>query len=197
MAAAKGRDARVTRGWLGVAGRRFLMEFNKEPAGVAKSVYMHLRRWPRSRRWWRHGPEKASTVSCFSVCNQNNQIQPRAGGGKRGQQVAGFLDANRNLWPPGAGRSRKRTRGGAKEQASRALPAALGAVADLASTVKNRRACVKCIRKGNKCAVTGRSPKGDPGGTAGFAGHVARAPGLTPLEAGVSQDPGQVVVASE
>ena len=67
------------------------------------------------------GGEKASTVSCFSVCNQNNQIQPRAGGGKRRQQGG-----------------RKRTRGGAKEQASRALPAALGAVADLASTVREQ-----------------------------------------------------------
>ena len=115
------------------------MESNQEPAGVAKSVYMHLRRWQKSRRgWWRHGPTKASKVSCSSVCKQNNQIEPCAGGGAKGKQVSGFLDSTGKLWPPGAGRSRKRTHGGAREQASRALPAALGAVADLASAVREQ-----------------------------------------------------------
>ena len=104
------REGRTRYGGLVGGGGAQVFDGVQQRAGRCCQVGVHaFAEVAKIKKVVAHGPEKASTVSCFSVCNQNNQIEPRAKDGKRGQQVAGFLDAEGNLWPPGAGRRRKRT----------------------------------------------------------------------------------------
>ena len=96
--------------------------------------------------------------------------------------IQGFVDSEGTLWPPGSGRrrsflnlcrptckrklaaarTRARTRGGHKEQASRALPTALTAVSELAATVSSQAGSPDMMEYKCVCiafAVSGRTSK--------------------------------------